>query len=35
MRGYKREQSIRNVTTLTAWLLEQPIGYDMSPLFAA
>ncbi len=35
MRGYKREQSIRNVTTLTAWLLEQPVGYDMSPLFAA
>lgn len=34
MRGYKRPQSILNVTTLTGWLLEQPIGYDMSPLFA-
>lgn len=35
MRGYKREESILNVTGLTGWLLEQPTGYDMSPLFAA
>jgi len=35
MRGYKRQRSILNVTSLTGWLLEQPLGYDMSPLFAA
>jgi hypothetical protein len=45
MRGYKRKDSILNVTSrkdsilnvtsLTGWLLEQPVGYDMSPLFAA
>lgn len=35
MRGYKREDSILNVTALSGWLLEQPVGYDMSPLFAA
>jgi transposase-like protein len=35
MRGYKRDTSILNVTSLTAWLLEQPAGYDMSPLFAS
>jgi transposase-like protein len=35
MRGYKRKTSILNVTSLTGWLLEQPVGYDMSPLFAA
>jgi ribosomal protein S27AE len=35
MRGYKREESILNVTGLTAWLLDQPAGYDMSPLFAS
>jgi transposase-like protein len=34
MRGYKRPRSILNVTALTGWLLEQPVGYDMSPLFA-
>jgi transposase-like protein len=34
MRGYKRQRSILNVTTLTGWLLEQPPGYDMSPLCA-
>ena len=34
MRGYKRQRSILNVTSLTGWLLEQPVGYDMSPLFA-
>ena len=35
MRGYKRKRSILNVTALTAWLLDQPAGYDMSPLFAS
>jgi len=35
MRGYKRKRSILNVTGLTAWLLDQPAGYDMSPLFAS
>jgi hypothetical protein len=35
MRGYKREESILNVTGLTAWLIDQPAGYDMSSLFAA
>jgi transposase-like protein len=32
MRGYKRDQSILNVTSLTAWLLQQSAGYDISPL---
>jgi len=35
MRGYKREESVRNVTGLTAWLIDQPAGYDMSALFAS
>jgi transposase-like protein len=35
MRGYKRKGSILNVTALTAWLSDQPTGYDMSPLFAS
>jgi len=35
MRGYKRKRSILNVTGLIAWLLDQPAGYDMSPLFAS
>jgi transposase-like protein len=35
MRGYKRKRSILNVTGLTAWLLDQAVGYDMSPLFAS
>jgi transposase-like protein len=35
MRGYKREESILNVTGLTGWLLDQPPGYDMSTLFAS
>jgi transposase-like protein len=35
MRGYKRTRSILNVTGLTAWLLDQPVGYDMSPLFVS
>ena len=35
MRGYKREESILNVTGLTAWLIDQPAGYDMSELFVS
>jgi hypothetical protein len=35
MRGYKREESILNATGLTAWLIDQPVGYDMSPLFTS
>ena len=35
MRGYKRKRSILNVTALTAWLLEQPVEYDMSTLLAS
>ena len=35
MRGYKRNISILNVSSLTAWLLERPAHYDMSPLFAS
>ena len=35
MRGYKRDESILNVTGLTAWLIDQPTGYDMSPLFVS
>jgi transposase-like protein len=35
MRGYKRILSILNVTALTAWLLDQPPGYDMRSLFVS
>ncbi|KPL16507.1 MAG: hypothetical protein AMJ93_15710 [Anaerolineae bacterium SM23_84] len=35
MRGYKRRQPILNVTALTAWLLEQKAGADISPLCTA
>jgi transposase-like protein len=35
MRGYKRKESILNVTGLTAWLIDQPAGYDMTPLFCS
>ena len=35
MRGYKREDSVLNVTMLTAWLREEPNGRDMNPLFAS
>lgn len=35
MRGYKREDSILNVTSLTAWLLDQPAYADLNPLFAS
>jgi len=33
MRGYKRLDSILNVTALSGWLTARPAGYDMSPLF--
>jgi len=35
MRGYKRKESILNVTGLTAWLIDQSAGYDMTPLIAS
>lgn len=35
MRGYKREDSIRNVAMLTAWLREEPAGRDLSELFVS
>ncbi len=35
MRGYKRPESILNVTSLIAWLQEQPPGNDMSLALAA
>lgn len=35
MRGYKRDDSIRNVAMLTAWLREDTNGRDMSQLFAS
>lgn len=35
MRGYKRPQSVLNVSTLLGWLGDQPVGYDLSQLVAA
>jgi hypothetical protein len=35
MRGYEHRESILNVTGLTAWLIDQPAGHDMSPLFCS
>jgi len=35
MRGYKQKESILNVTALTSWLLDQPAGYDLTPLIEA
>jgi hypothetical protein len=35
MRGYKRQESILNVTGLTAWLFDQPAGYELSTLFGS
>jgi len=32
MRGYKRKQSILNVSGLTAWIAMQPAGYDLGQL---
>jgi transposase-like protein len=35
MRGYKRQESVLNVSTLLGWLGEQPVGYDLNQLLAA
>jgi len=35
MRGYKRQQSVLNVSTLLGWLGDQPASYDLSQLVAA
>ena len=35
MHGYKRKDSILNVTMLTGWLHEKSIGGDMSRLYAS
>jgi len=35
MRGYKRQQSVLNVSTLLGWLSGQPASYDLGQLVAA
>ena len=35
MRGYKRKQSILNVSSLLAWVGAQPAGYDLTAVCAA
>lgn len=35
MRGYKRQESVLNVSTLLGWLGQQPAGYDLNQLVAA
>lgn len=35
MRGYKRQESVLNVSTLLGWLRQQPAGYDLNQLVAA
>jgi len=35
MRGYKRQESVLNVSSLLGWLGEQPAGYDLNQLVAA
>jgi len=35
MRGYKRQESVLNVSSLLGWLGEQPAGYDLTQLVAA
>lgn len=35
MRGYKRDDSILNVSSLTGWIRAQGRGYDLSPLIAS
>lgn len=35
MRGYKRNESVKNVAHLTTWLQEERGGRDMTPLFAS
>jgi hypothetical protein len=34
MRGYKRDQSILNVSSLLGWIRIQGDGYNLAPLFA-
>jgi hypothetical protein len=35
MRGYKRDASILNVSSLIGWIRTQGRGYDLSPLIAS
>ena len=35
MRGYKRRESVLNVSTLLGWLGQQPAGYDLNQWVAA
>ena len=35
MRGYKRQESVLNVSSLLGWLGNQPAGYDLNRLVAA
>jgi transposase-like protein len=35
MRGYKRQDSVLNVSSLLGWLGQQPAGYDLNRLVAA
>lgn len=35
MRGYKRQESVLNVSSLLGWLGQQPAGYDLNQLVAA
>jgi hypothetical protein len=35
MRGYKRQESVLNVSSLLGWLVGQPAGYDLTQLVAA
>ena len=35
MRGYKRHESVLNVSSLLGWLGQQPAGYDLNQLVAA
>jgi hypothetical protein len=35
MRGYKRQKSVLNVSSLLGWLGEQSAGYDLNQLIAA
>lgn len=35
MRGYKRQESVLNVSSLLGWLGQQPAGYDLHQLVAA
>ena len=35
MRGYKRPESVLNVSSLLSWLGSQPAGYNLAELMAA